>query len=115
MTIERLDSNKRMSQAVVHGNTVYLSGQVGTPGDDVAAQTRQVLGKIEDRLKQAGSSPQRVLQAVIWLSDMRHFEAMNEVWDAWLPEGTAPARACGEVRLARPELLVEITVVAALD
>lgn len=114
MTPERINSNKRMSQAVIHGDTVYLSGQVGTPGDDVAVQTREVLDKIEDLLKQAGSSPQHVLQAVIWLSDMRHFEAMNAVWDAWLPEGTAPARACGEVRLARPELLVEITVVAAL-
>lgn len=113
MSIERIDSAKRMSQAVIHGDTVYLSGQVGTAGDDAAAQTREILQKIEARLEKAGSSPEQVLQAVIWVSDMRHFEAMNEVWDAWVPEGAAPARACCEARLARPELLVEITVVAA--
>lgn len=113
--IERFNTSKRMSQAVVHGNTVYLSGQVGTPGDDVAAQTREVLDHVTTRLQEAGSSPEQMLQAVIWLSDMRHFEAMNAVWDAWVPADAAPARACGEVRLARPALLVEITVVAALD
>ena len=45
---------------------------------------------------------------------MTDFDAMNEVWDAWVPEGHAPARACGEAKLARPELKVEIIITAAL-
>lgn len=114
MNIERQDSNKRMSKIVIHGDTIYLSGQVGNPGDDISAQTRTVLAKVEQLLDKAGSGPEHVLQAVIWLSDMRYFEAMNEIWDAWLPEGSAPARACCEARLASPDLLVEITVTAAL-
>lgn len=113
MSIERQDTNKRMSQIVIHGDTVYLSGQVGNSGDDVAAQTRTVLAKIEQLLEKAGSGPEHILQAVIWLSDMRHFEAMNEIWDIWLPEGFAPARACCEARIASPDLYVEITVTAA--
>jgi len=113
MSIERQDTNKRMSKIVIHGDTVYLSGQVGNPGDDISAQTRTVLAKVEQLLDKAGSGPEHVLQAVIWLSDMRYFEAMNEIWDAWLPDGSAPARACCEARLASPDLFVEITVTAA--
>src|SRR5690625_3822053 len=113
MSIERQDTNKRMSKIVIHDDTVYLSGQVGSHGDDVSAQTRAVLAKIEQLLEKAGSGPEHIRQAVIWLSDMRDFQAMNEIWDAWLPEGSAPARACCEARIASPELYVEITVTAA--
>jgi len=113
--ITRLHTNQRMSKIVKHGTTVYLSGQVGTAGDSVAAQTRTCLDKIEALLAEAGSSPVRILQTTIWLADMADFAEMNEVWDAWLPLGAAPARACGEAKLARPELLVEILVVADCD
>ncbi|MCC5858647.1 MAG: RidA family protein [Ectothiorhodospiraceae bacterium] len=103
-----------MSQIVRHGDTIYLAGQVGNRHDDVAEQTREVLRRIEGLLERAGSSPRHLLQATIWLADMADFEAMNKVWDAWVPEGCAPARACGEARLALPELKVEIIVVAAV-
>ncbi|MCP5266617.1 MAG: RidA family protein [Burkholderiaceae bacterium] len=115
MTIERRHTNQRMSQAVIHGNTVYLAGQVGEPGAPVADQTRQVLEKIDALLSEVGSSREKVLQAVIWLVDMRDFAAMNEVWDAWVPAGHAPARACGQASLAHPGMRVEITVIAARD
>jgi len=114
MMIERLHTGTRMSRIVKHDGTVYLCGQVGD-GRTVIEQTSDCLGRIDALLAEAGSSRERILQAVIWLADMGDFEAMNTVWDAWVPEGHAPARACGEARLAGSDLLVEIIVTAALD
>lgn len=111
--IERKHTGTRMSQIVIHNGTVYLAGQVGTAGDSVADQTAQILPKIEGLLAEAGSGKDRILQAVIWLADMGDFDEMNAVWDAWVPEGHAPVRACGEAKLARPDLTVEIIVTAA--
>jgi len=111
--MERLDTGTRMSQAVIHGDTVYLAGQVGEAGAAVADQTRQALAKVETLLARAGSDKSHLIQVTVWLADMADFDAMNAVWDAWLEPGTAPARACGEAKLARPEFSVEIIVVAA--
>ena len=111
--IERFHTNNRMSQIVKHNGTVYLAGQVGTGGDSVADQTRQCIEKIKILLAEAGSSPDKMLQAIIWLADMNDFAEMNSVWDAFVPVGHAPARACGEAKLARPDLTVEIIVTAA--
>ena len=112
--ITRHHTGQRMSQIVTHNGTVYLAGQVGNPGDSVADQTRTCLEKIEKLLAEAGSDSTRILQCVIWLADMADFAEMNSVWDAWVPEGHAPARACGEAKLATPELKVELIVTAAL-
>lgn len=114
MSIRRLESGKRMSQAVIHGNTVYLAGQVGTPGKSVADQTRDALAAVDRHLAAAGSSKSKILQATIWMSDMRDFAAMNEVWDAWIDPENPPARATGEARLATAQHLVEVIVIAAL-
>jgi len=113
--MERLDTGTRMSQAVIHGDTVYLAGQVGEAGASVADQTRQALAKVEALLARAGSDKNHLIQTTVWLADMADFGAMNAVWDAWVTPGTAPARACGEAKLARPEFAVEIIVVAARD
>lgn len=110
--IERIDTSSRMSQIVKHNSTVYLAGQVGE-GATVTEQTRDCLAQVEALLAEAGSGPDRMLQAVIWLADMADFAEMNAVWDAWVPSGHAPARACGEARLAAPEYRVEVIVVAA--
>ena len=116
MAIERQDSNQRMSQIVTHNGVVYLSGQVGQDAEaDLQAQTRSVLEKIDGLLERAGSSRTHLLSATIYLRDIKDFVAMNEAWDAWVPEGQAPARACVEARLARPNLLVEISVIAAVS
>lgn len=112
--IERLHTSVRMSKIVKHNGVAYLCGQVGTAGDSVADQTRECLAKVDELLAEAGSSNTQILQAIVWLADMADFSEMNEVWDAWVPEGHAPARACGEAKLARPELKVEIIVTAAL-
>lgn len=111
--IERIETATRMSQIVKHNGTVYLAGQVGNAGESVADQTRTCIGKIEALLEKAGSSPDKMLQVIIWLADMKDFAEMNSVWDAWVPSGHAPARACGEAKLARPDLTVEIIVTAA--
>ncbi|MEA2779049.1 MAG: hypothetical protein QOK29_593 [Rhodospirillaceae bacterium] len=115
MSIKRIGTGPRMSKAVVHGDTVYISGQVADkPVPSVARQTRQILANIDKLLRQAGSSKAKLLKANIWLSDIRTFDEMNKVWDGWVSKGNTPARATVEARLAGPEYLVEIMVVAAL-
>ncbi|WP_409515391.1 RidA family protein [Brevundimonas sp.] len=104
----------RMSEAVIHGNTVYLAGQVGEPGDDITAQTKTTLAEIDALLAQAGTDKSKILMATIWLADIADFEAMNAVWDAWVDKANPPARATSEGKLASPEYLVEIIVVAAV-
>lgn len=111
--IRRIDTGTRMSQAVIHNGTVYLAGQVGEPGTSVTDQTKTILSRIEALLAEAGSDKTRILQAVIWLADMADFAEMNAVWDAWVAPGHAPARACGESKLATPDYTVEIIIIAA--
>ena len=111
--ITRIQPGARMSEAVVHGDTVYLAGQVGEPGDDVIAQTRTALAEVEALLAEAGSDKSKILMAQIWLADMADFDAMNSVWDAWVDTANPPARATGESRLASPDYKVEVIVIAA--
>jgi enamine deaminase RidA (YjgF/YER057c/UK114 family) len=114
MSITRHHTNQRMSQIVIHGNTVYLAGQVASDANaDITVQTQQVLQKIDTLLAEAGSDKNKILSAQIWIASMGHFAQMNEVWDAWVAEGHAPGRACIEARLASPDLLVEVGIIAA--
>jgi enamine deaminase RidA (YjgF/YER057c/UK114 family) len=112
--IERIETGQRMSKIVKHNGVAYLCGQVGA-GNSVTEQTEDCLASVEALLEKAGSSRERILQAIVWLSDMQDFAEMNVVWDAWVPEGHAPARACGEAKLARDVLKVEVIVTAACD
>ena len=116
MSITRLHTNDRMSQAVIHGDTVYLAGQVasGAPGASVADQTKAILEQIDGLLAKAGSDKSKVLSATIWLTSMDDFAQMNAVWDAWSTAGNAPCRACVESpRLASPKYTIEIGIIAA--
>ena len=113
MSVKRINAGPRMSGAVVNGNTVYLAGQVAE-GTTVKAQTEAILKKIDDLLGSAGSSKANLLSTVIYLSDIRTFDEMNAVWDAWVSPGNTPARATVEARLASPKYLVEIMVTAAV-
>jgi len=114
MTIQRFETGARMSQAVVHGNTVYLAGVVADDlKADTAGQTKQILDKIDRLLNMAGTDKTKILSANIWLTDMRTFADMNKVWDAWVSAGNTPARATVEAALAGPDYRVEIMVVAA--
>lgn len=113
MTITRIDCGPRMSEAVIHGDTIYLAGQIGNPGDSVTDQTKTILAEIDALLERTGSSRNHMLRAQIWLADMTDFEEMNAVWDAWIADAQAPARATGEAKLAAPDYKVEIIVTAA--
>lgn len=114
MSIERKQTNARMSQVVVDAGIVYLSGQLPTPdsGDTVREQTTHLLDRVDLLLSDAGSDKGRLLTATIWLRDIGAFDEMNAVWEAWLPEGAAPARACVETRFPFQHVLVEIQVSA---
>jgi enamine deaminase RidA (YjgF/YER057c/UK114 family) len=114
MTIRRLHSGPRMSQAVVCNGMVFLAGQVADDTkQDVGGQTRQVLAAVDKLLAEAGSDKSRLLTAQIFLVDMADFAAMNKVWEAWVVPGQTPARATVEAAMARPDYLVEIVVTAA--
>jgi enamine deaminase RidA (YjgF/YER057c/UK114 family) len=113
--IKRLHVGPRLSEIVVHGDTVYLAGEIAqNTGADAEAQTREILASIDKLLAEAGSDKTKILSALIFVSDMRLCPAMNKAWDAWVPAGNTPARATVEAKLATPQHLVEIKVIAAL-
>ncbi|WOK38115.1 RidA family protein [Sphingomonas sp. C3-2] len=114
MTITRLDSGPRMSEAVIHGNTVYLAGQIAD-GETVTEQTRAVLAEIDALLARAGTDKSKLLSATIVLADIATFGEMNAVWEAWIDGKDAPTRATIEAKLAAPQYKVEIICVAARD
>ena len=115
MTIQRFETGPRMSQAVVHGDTVYLAGIVANNagGENVTRQTQDVLATIDKHLAKAGSDKSKLLTATIYLPDMKNFPEMNAVWDGWVSAGNTPARATVEAKLAAPRYGVEIMVIAA--
>lgn len=115
LDITRIDTNQRMSRVVQCNGFTFVGGQTAVDRTlDIKGQTAQVLEKIDSFLAKAGLDKTRILSAQVWLANIEaDFAGMNEVWDAWAPEGHAPARATVEARLAAADLLVEITVVAA--
>ena len=116
MPMERMQSGARMSQVVIHNQTIYLAGQVasGAPGGSVAEQTKDILSKVDALLAQAKSDKSRILSATIWLTDMSTFGEMNSVWEAWVVPGATPARATVvSPQLASPEFKIEISIIAA--
>ena len=115
MSIQRFETGPRMSQVVVHGNTVYLAGVVAnkTAGESVAKQTQEILSIIDGHLAKAGTDKSKLLSATIYITDMATFAEMNAVWDSWVSPGNTPARATVEAKLAGPQYHVEIMVVAA--
>lgn len=113
MSIRRMDVGQRMSDVVIHNDTIYLSGLVGE-GDSVAAQARDILAKVDRLLEKAGSDKSKLLQAVIWLTDISTFAEMNSVWDAWIDKANPPARATVEAKLAVAKYRIEIMVTAAI-
>ncbi|RRA47675.1 RidA family protein [Acidipila sp. EB88] len=117
MTIERIESNARMSQAVVHGNTVYLAGQVayGARGGSVSEQMKDALARVDALLSEAHSAKDRILSVSVFLTDMSTFAEMNEVWDAWIDPTAPPARiTLGVLALGSSDFNLEISVVAAV-
>lgn len=115
MEIKRFEGTGRMSRAVVHNNTIYLCGQThGEKDADVKEQTRVCLEKVEALLEKYGSDKKNILSTTIYLKDIELFQDMNSVWDAWVEDGFEPARACVEAKMAREDILVELSVIAAV-
>ncbi len=115
MTIKRLHVGPRLSQVAIHGDTVYTAGIVAHDATaDAAGQTRQILESIDGYLGEAGTDKTKLLNATIWLADIADYAAMNSQWDAWVPKGNTPPRACVEAKLAAPQYKVEIRVIAAV-
>ena len=102
MSIERIGVGPRMSGAVVHGDTIYLSGQVAdkAAGGSVGEQTKEILGIIDGLLAKAGSDKKQLLSTTIYLVDIKTFAEMNAAWEAWVVPGHTPARATVEAKLA---------------
>ena len=113
MTIQRIGTTRRYSDVVIHGDTLYLVEVPQTLEADITTQTREVLASIEQLLRRAGSDKSRLLQVTLYLQDLSDYDAMNAVWDDWLPEGSAPVRACIGAHLANPGYRIEAVVVAA--
>ncbi len=114
MNIQRIQPGARMSGAVAYNGFVFVSGQVADDTSaNVAGQTEQILRKIDKLLAEAGSDKTKILSANIWLAEAATFNEMNGVWDAWVPQGHTPARACVESKLAFPQYTVEIGAIAA--
>jgi enamine deaminase RidA (YjgF/YER057c/UK114 family) len=116
MSISRMHTTERASKIVIHNGVIYLAGQVAEDAEaDIEDQTRSTLARVDAFLAEAGSDREHVLSAIVYLRDIdNHFALMNEVWNAWVPNGHAPARACVEAHMARSALLVEISVIAAV-
>ena len=113
MSIQRLHVGKRLSEAAVHNNTIYLAGQVAEDSSqDITGQTNQVLAAIDKLLAEAGSDKTKLLQVTIFIADMKDFPGMNAVWDEWVVQGATPPRATIEAKLAKPAWKVEMLVVA---
>jgi len=116
MDIKRLHVGPRLSEVALHNGVVYLAGQIAEDTtQNIDGQTREVLGHVDRLLAEAGSDKTRILMCQIFLADIKDIAAMNAVWDAWVPPGHTPPRATVQAMLARPELLVEVVVTAAVN
>lgn len=112
--VTRFGFADRIHMGTIHNGTVYLTGQVGTPGLSVAEQTQEVLDKVDSLLAQAGTDKSKILHCTLWLDDLRDYAAVNAVWDTWVDKTNAPARSTGQSRMARAGMLLELTVIAAV-
>jgi enamine deaminase RidA (YjgF/YER057c/UK114 family) len=106
------DGRPIISRVVEHGDTVYVCGTLPDPIGDITAQTKQVLDRIDDALKLAGTNKSKLLTSQVWLAHMTSFEAHNAVWNAWVDPQNAPVRVCVRADLVR-NCLAEIMVTAA--
>ena len=111
--IQRHGVTRRWSDAVVHQGTAYFVEVADDPNQDIHGQVQQVLAQIDGRLKLIGSDRTRLLQVLIYLADLADGPALNALWDAWVPEGHAPSRACVQAGLA-PKYRVEMVLTAAV-
>lgn len=114
MSIQRFESNGRYHKAVIHNGILYISGQACGGDGGIKEQTAETLALCEDILNQYGSDKQHILMTNVYITDAAHFDEMNEVYDAWVSQGHQSCRACTVSQLVEPDLLIEITMTAAI-
>ena len=111
-SIKRHHPGASLSRLVEFGNLVFVAG---TTADDKSAsckgQTEQVLKKIDQFLKEAGSDKSKILWCNVWVNDIREKDGMDAAWQAWVDPNNKPARATVEARLASPDTKVEIMMI----
>lgn len=111
--IKRTEPGSILSKVVEYHGFVYLQGVTARDlNQDIKGQTKDVLAQIDALLEEHGTDNTRLLQALIWVKNIKDRGAMNEVWTPWLSKDGAPARACVQAELADPRILVEIMVTA---
>ncbi len=110
--IQRISPQAQWSDAVVHHGVAYFV-EVPESGDDLRCQTAALFAQAERTLALCGSDKRQLLQATIYLKHMADRTAFNALWQAWLPEGCAPARVCVSAEMANPAYLLEIAFIAA--
>ena len=115
MNLIKLHKGKRLSQVAIYNKKIYTSGIVADDTNtDVEGQTGQILDKIDSYLKESDSNKKNIIYANIWLADIKDYDAMNSIWDMWVPNENPPCRACVEAKLASPKYKVEISIIAAV-
>lgn len=115
MSIQRHGTTRRYSDSVIYAGTIYFVEVPANLDDAITAQTENLLASVDRLLAQAGSNKSNLLMVTVYLADMADYDAMNAVWDAWIPEGHAPTRACVQARLANPKYRVEMALTAAVQ
>jgi enamine deaminase RidA (YjgF/YER057c/UK114 family) len=113
MCINRIDPDKRWSEAVVYNNTVYYTAVPENLEADATEQTANTLAAIDSLLHRLDSNKTKILDVTIFLADKADFQAMNKAWDEWVPAGSAPVRCTVEAKLMNPKYRVEIKIIAA--
>jgi enamine deaminase RidA (YjgF/YER057c/UK114 family) len=114
MSIRRINPGKRWSDITLYNGIAHF---VEVPDTDLTAditgQVQQILAQAATSLGKIGSDKTRILSVTIYLTDFANLPGLNNVWDNWFEEGTAPSRACVQAQLANPAYLVEMAFVAA--
>lgn len=113
MDIKRINPSARWSDATIYNGIAHFVEVAEEPSQDIKGQLQQVFAQAEASLASFGSDKSRLLSVTIYVTDWANMAALNEAWEAWLPQGCAPSRACLKVELADPDYLIEIAFVAA--
>lgn len=113
MAIKRIGVGPHYSEVIENNGILYLSGQVNMDTDDIRSQSKAIFSEIDKLLRENSSDKEHILFVTLYLSDASNFDGMNAEWDAWLPEGKRPARACIVTGMAVPGILLEVVVTAA--
>lgn len=114
MTIQRINPTPRWSDMTIYNGIGHFVEVAADATADMAGQIAQVLSQADNTLQSAGSDKSQLLSVTIYLTDFANLATLNQAWEAWLPDGCAPSRACVKAELVDPNLLVEITFVAAV-